>query len=156
MSTERQRGMSLIEAVLFILVVGIALAAVVNAFVVANRGSADPALHRQAMAIAQAFLDEIRSKAYGNPPGGYAGPYNAATRSQFDDVMDYQGYDQTGITTLADAGTVLPGLERYRVRVAVAQAALGAVPAADARRITVTVTDPAGADTVLETYRTNY
>jgi MSHA pilin protein MshD len=140
--------------VMFILVVGIALAAVVNVFIVSNRGSADPVLHRQALAIAQSFLDEVRGKAFANPPGGYAGPYNAATRSQFDDVADYNGYDQTGISDLANAA--LTGLERYRVRIAVAQAALGAVPLADGLRITVTVTDPGGADTVLETYRTNY
>lgn len=151
---RNQAGVSLVEVVLFILVIGIALAAVVNVFIVANRGSADPVLHRQALAIAQAFLDEIRGKDYANPPGGYSGPYNAATRNLFDDVMDYHGYDQTGITDLSNQP--LTGLEGYRVRVAVAQAALGAVPLADGRRITVTVTDPAGTASVLEAYRADY
>jgi MSHA pilin protein MshD len=149
-----QQGVSLVEVIMFILVVGIALAAVVNVFIVASRGSADPVLGRQSLAIAQALLDEVRGKAYANPPGGYAGPYNAATRHLFDDVMDYQGYDQTGISDLTNVP--LSGLEGYRVRVAVAQAALAAVPLADGLRITVTATDPAGTDTVLEGYRANY
>lgn len=157
MSIERrgQRGVSLIEVVMFILVVGIALAAVVNVFIVANRGSADPALRRQAMAIAQSFLDEIRNKAFANPTGGYASsPCNEAERSQFDDALDYDGYDQTGIADLGNAA--LAGLESYRVRVAVAPAALGTVASTGSLRIAVTVTDPAGVDTVLESYRTDY
>jgi MSHA pilin protein MshD len=167
MSTERRygrnpgcrlpacAGVSLIEVILFILVIGIALAALVNVFMVANRGSADPALYRQSLAIAQAFVEEIRGKDYANPPGGYANaPCNEDERNLFDDVMDYDGYDRTGV---ADLGNVaIAGLAGYRVRVAVAQAALGAVPLADGRRFTVTVTDPAGNDTVLEGYRANY
>lgn len=151
---RRQSGFSLIEVVLFIVVVGVALAAVVNAFSLANRASADPLLTRQSLAIAQALLEEIQHKDFANPPGGYAGPYNAATRPLFDDVMDYHGLTLAGISDLA--GNPVAGLERYVARVAVAAAALGNLPAGAAWRITVTVTDPAGRSLGLDGYRADY
>ncbi len=94
-----QHGVSLIEAVLFIIVVSVALTVVLKAFDIANQGSADPVLRRQSLAIAQSLLDEISCKDFANPsPGGYAGPYNAATRNQFDDVKDYNGFNMAGIS----------------------------------------------------------
>ena len=163
-----QYGVSLIEAVLFIVVVSIALVVVLKAFDIANQGSADPVLRRQSMAIAQAMLDEISAKDFGSPAtdvtaDGYtAGPLDSATRASADDVDDYNGYDQTGITDLSNAS--LTGLENYRVQVAVEEIAineLGAgVPVVEddpqAYRISVTVTDPAGNELVLQGYRANY
>lgn len=148
------RGFSLIEAVLFIVVVGIALAAVVNAFSLANRAGADPVLRRQSLAIAQALLEEISHKDFANPAGGYAGPYNATTRPLFDDVMDYHGLTLNGITDLA--GAALSGLEGYRAAVLVAAVAFGNVPAGAGWRITVTVTDPSGQSLSLDGYRADY
>jgi len=150
----RQHGVSLIEAVLFIVVVSIALVVVLKAFDVANQGSANPVLRRQALAIAESLLDEISFKDFANPPGGFAGPYNAATRSQFDDVMDYNGLSLAGISTLS--GAPLTGLSGYNARVAVAAAAFGMVPASAGYRISVTVTDPSGSQLVLDGYRANY
>jgi MSHA pilin protein MshD len=159
-----QHGVSLIEAVLFIVVVSIALVVVLKAFDIANQGSADPVLRRQSMAIAQSMLDEISAKDFGSAAtdvtaDGYtAGPLDSATRASADDVDDYNGYDQTGITDLSNAS--LTGLENYRVQVAVDSIAsneLGVgVPVAHAYRISVTVTDPAGNELVLQGYRANY
>lgn len=149
-----QCGVSLIEAVLFIVVVSVALVVVLKAFDVANQGSADPVLRRQSLAIAQSLLDEISAKDFANPGGGYAGPYNTATRSRFDDVMDYNGFVMNGITSLDNVAVA--GLNGYRVGVVVAAAAFGTVPATDGYRISVTVTDPSGAQLALDGYRANY
>lgn len=150
-----QRGVSMIEAVMFIVVVSVALVVVLKAFDIANQGSADPILRRQSLAIAQSLLDEIGYKDFANPsPGGYAGPYNAATRSQFDDVMDYNGLPLSGISDLS--GTTVVGLSGYRASVAVVAAAFGSVPSTAGYRITVTVTDPANNTLTLDGYRANY
>jgi MSHA pilin protein MshD len=58
-SLARQRGLSFIELVIFIVVVGVALAAVMTAI---NRGiqsSADPMIRKQALAAAESLLEEI-------------------------------------------------------------------------------------------------
>lgn len=148
-------GVSLIEVILFMVVVSIALVALLKVFDQAAVASADPILRRQSLAIAQSLLDEIGQKDFANPtPGGFAGPYNAATRNLFDDVMDYDGLVLTGISDLA--GTAVAGLEGYGAQVAVAAAAFGNVPAGAGWRISVTVSDPAGRTFALEGYRADY
>lgn len=153
-------GFSLVEVVLFIVVVSVALVVVLKAFEVANRGSADPVLRRQSLAIAQALLEEIGHRPFGSAAtddpgqGGFAGPYTAANRHLFDDVDDYDGLSLNGITTLGNVA--LAGLENYRAGVAVVPAAFGAVPATAGYRITVSVTDPAGNSLALDAYRADY
>lgn len=158
MCIEGQKGVSLIELILFIVIVSVALVAIIKAFEVASIGSADPVLRRQSLAIAQALVEEISYKPVTPPDGGLACPSsfcNASTRSQFDDVMDYNGLFMQGIRDLA--GHALTGLESYRVDVAVSSnVAFGSVPATAGYRIRVTVTDPRGEPVVVETYRANY
>jgi MSHA pilin protein MshD len=155
-----QQGFSLVEVILFILVVSLALAVTVQAFNLANRASADPMLRRQSLAIAQALMDEISYKPFGSgatddpTQGGFAGPYTAANRSRFDDVNDYDGFVMNGISSLDNLP--LAGLGNYRVQVSVAQGAFGAVPASAGFLITVTVTDPAGQSLSLSGYRADY
>ncbi len=150
----RSHGVSLIEVILFMVVVSVALVVLLKAFNQAAVASADPVLRRQSLAIAQSLLEEISPKDFSNPTDGYAGPYNAATRSQFDDVMDYNGLLLNGISDLT--GTAVTGLSGYSASVAVAAAAFGNVPADAGWRITVTVTDPSGQQLALDGYRANY
>ena len=155
-----QRGFSLIEVVIFILVIGIALKGILEVFNLASIGSADPVLRRQSLAIAQAMLEEITIKPFGSAAtddttqGGFNGLFTAANRPYFDDVDDYNGLTLTGISTLSNAP--LTGLSRYNVSVAVASAAFGNVSSTNGYRITVTVTDPAGHSLVLDGYRANF
>lgn len=154
-SRRLSTGVSLIEAVLFMVVVSVALAVLLKAFDQAAVASADPVLRRQSLAIAQSLLEEISYQNFANPsPGGYAGPYNATTRGQFDDVMDYNGLTLNGISDLS--GAAVAGLASYSARIAIAAAAFGNVPSSAGWRITVTVTDPAGQQLALEGYRANY
>ncbi|MBI5331598.1 MAG: pilus assembly protein MshD [Betaproteobacteria bacterium] len=152
MCTERAaRGFSLVEAVMFILVVSIALVVLVQAYVVSTTGLAEPVIRRQTLAIAQALMEEIQLKDFANPSGGYAGPYSAATRSQFDDVMDYNGLALTGISDLTN--TPIVGLSGYNASISVSAAAFGNVPLAAGWRILVTVTNPNGGQVTLEGYK---
>lgn len=158
-----QTGFTLVEEVLFIVVVSIALVVVLKAFDLANRGSADPLLRRQSLAIAQSLLEEISYQPFGSAAsddpaqGGFAPPSPnnvAANRQWFDDVDDYHGFTMSGITTLGNSA--LPGLAQYQAAVTVEAAGFGGVPASAGYRITVTVTDPAGEQLALTGYRANY
>ena len=71
-----------------------------------------------------------------------------------DKVDDYNGLVDTGVHDQTSASVA--GLYTYTVRVSVTNSALGAVPAAQSRLITVTVTPPNGAAVVLSAYRTSY
>ena len=56
---RRQAGLSLIELVMFIVIVGVAVAGVLSVMNVTTRHSADPMIRKQAQAIAESLLEEI-------------------------------------------------------------------------------------------------
>jgi MSHA pilin protein MshD len=56
---HNQRGISLIELIMFIMIVSVALAGILLVMNVTNKSSADPLVHKQALAIAEALLEEI-------------------------------------------------------------------------------------------------
>ncbi len=55
----RQAGLSMIELVVFIVIIGVAVSGVVTTLAYTTARSADPLLRKQAMLIAEALLDEI-------------------------------------------------------------------------------------------------
>ena len=54
-----QAGATLVELVVFIVVVSVAVAAVLLAMNAVTRGSPDPMMRKQALAIAEALLEEV-------------------------------------------------------------------------------------------------
>jgi MSHA pilin protein MshD len=176
-----RRGFTLIELVVFIAIVGIALAGVLLAYERAVMDSADPVVRKQALAIAEALLEEVQQMpfTYCDPDdpavttatsdagcataesamGPEAGESRYSTSSAFDNVNDYHGYNTAsesppGIKDIA--GVPIAGLGDYNAAVTVAPAALGAVPAGEALLITVTVTGPSNVSVTLNAYRTRY
>ena len=55
-----EHGISLVELIVFIVIVGIAAAGVVGALNMATRASTDPMIQKQALAIAEALLEEVQ------------------------------------------------------------------------------------------------
>jgi MSHA pilin protein MshD len=55
----RQRGISLIELIMFIMIVSVALAGILLVMNVTTKSSADPLVHKQALAIAESLLEEV-------------------------------------------------------------------------------------------------
>jgi len=172
---RRAHGLSLIELILFIVVVSAALAGVLSVFLPATTASADPMLRRQALAIAESLMEEVQLMpfTYCDPDdanlesatssAGCAsliqglGPNAGETRfttPQFDNVGDYAGYSMSGIVDITN--TAVAGLAGYSASVAVAATALGSITAAsgDALRITVTVTGPNSTSVTLDGVRT--
>lgn len=145
-----QQGFTLVEAIVSIVLIGLALAGILLAFTSSVSGSSDPLIGEQSVAIAESYMEEIVSRHF-NDPDGVDGE---ASRSAYDDVDDYDGLSQE--PQLPD-GTTL-GLSAYTVDVAVSTAALGSITAGsgDALRIDVTVTHVSGRSVNLTGYRADY
>jgi MSHA pilin protein MshD len=161
----RQLGTTLVEVIIFILIVSIAVTSVVNALSVAVRESADPLVQRQTLAIAESLIQEIDSQPYAqkdpyNPtgPDDAIGPESGESRSgstlPFDNPNDYSGYSETGI--VAPDGTAISGLGDYSASVTASQQAVGNVPASDGLLVVVTATGPDGQPVTLTTFRARY
>jgi MSHA pilin protein MshD len=145
----RQRGVTLIEVVVAIVIVGIAATAILGGMGMITQRGAEAMTRQQAVAVAEAYLEEIMLQ-----PVAFPGGTVPTTRDKLNDEDQYDGlneipYDQYG--------TAIPNLTGYNVRVAVTQTtALTGISAANARQINVTVTDPNGVTVVLTGYRANY
>lgn len=146
---SHNRGFTLIELVISMVVISIALGGVLMVMNYTVQHSADPMLQHQAVAIAEAYLEEVLLRSYSDPDG-----VEGETRSNFDDMDDYDGLSNTGARD--QEGTAIAGLEAYTVSVAVADTAFNGISAADCKRVTVTVTHPSGINLTLSGHRTNY
>lgn len=157
MYTSRpQCGISLIELILFMVIVSTALAGLLSVMNVNTIGSVDPLIRKQALTIAESLLEEVELHDFANPDGGFTGAAIQANRASFDDVMDYSGFNTTGIYPADGSATVVPGLADYNVSVDVVNTAWGSIPVTDAVQITVTVIDPRGQSIQAVGYRVNY
>ncbi|MGE5758656.1 MAG: type IV pilus modification PilV family protein [Sideroxydans sp.] len=152
----RQRGVSLIELIMFVVIVGVAVAGIVTVMTQAITYSADPLIRKQAIASAESLLEEIELQDFVSV-GGATNPVTQANRaSEYHIVSDYNGFSTNGIFAVNDAASAGAVLVGYNASVAVAGAALGGIPAGSAVLITVTVTDPRGDAVVISGYRTAY
>lgn len=144
MTKPRQRGFTLIELIIFIVVVSAGLAGILSVMNTVVKSSADPMVRKQAMALADSILEEIVLKAYADPDGTNAGETG---RSNWDNVDDYHA------KTNADFPDLPAELASYAIGIEVADGSptLGA----PARRVTVTITH--GSEAISMTgYRANY
>ena len=177
---QRARGSSLVELIMFIVIIGIAVAGVLGAMSLSTRASADPLIQKQALAIAEAYLEEVLAMpfTYCDPDdldaatatsatvgaggcaatieviGAEAGETRGGGTTPYDNVNDYNSL-ATGVPASID-GTAIGGLSSYNVSVAVVAEALSTVAVSASLRVTVTVTGPAGVSVRLDGYRTRY
>lgn len=178
MSSSRQRGLSLIEVVVFIVVLGIALAGMAVIYNQLTLASVDPVVRKQAVAIANSLMEEIQLRPFTlcdpDDPNVFTAPTPPCTTPEvlgvegaetrygptfFDNVSDYQPFDLPGSIQDINNNTI-PELNGYSAEVRIAEASadfpLGSVSAGAALRITVTVTGPANVRVALEGYRLRY
>lgn len=142
MSSRRMAGVTLVELIIAIVIIGTALAGLVAAFSRANLASADPVITQQMLAIGEGMMEEVLLKPFEVAADEVATP----TRAQFNDIRDYDrlddanpGYASSGIRDID--GEPIAGLGDYGVSVRVQSngVALTGVPAGNALRVTVTV-----------------
>jgi len=150
----KQRGISLIELIIFIVIISIALTGILLVMNQVTAHSADPLLRKQAMAAAESLLEEIELQDFPAASGAVtAGPVTQANRTGYHTVSEYNSFATTGIYALTGVAPIA-GLENYKASVSVVDQALGAVVAGSAVRITVTVATPQNENVTLDGYRT--
>ena len=143
MNKQSQRGFTLIELIMFIVIVGVGVAGVLSVFTSSVKSSADPMVRKQAMSIAESLLEEILLKEFKDPNGGTNG-VSACTlaagsnRSLWDDVCDYNGYTSNGITDVQGASVTSLGGYKVLPAVAVTTEPVGGI---NLKRVVVSVTD---------------
>lgn len=183
---DTQLGTSLIELIMFIVIVSVALAGILLVMNTVTRGSADPLIHKQALAIAESLLEEVELMPFTfcDPDDGSAasavsvadcgtvapviGAENLGTENDvsrydpnfpYDNVSDYHGFSMAAgaILDIAGANTGLNGYTLAPIVVTpIAAGVLPGVAANDALLITVTITGPDGTPVVVDGIRTRY
>lgn len=166
MISPAQRGATLVELVITIVIISVAIAGVVGAFALISSRSADPLNQTRAVELAQLYMDEIITKKYDDatPQGGqprYTGGCNIGSegsedRGTYDDVDDYNEID--GEAPRSALGPI-DGYSGFTVTVDVQCAGGDAgvdLPSSEAKRIDLTITIPGGSDFVFSAYRANF
>jgi len=176
MCSRRERGLSLIEVVIFIVVLGIGVAGMAILYNQLTLASVDPMVRKQAVAIANSLMEEVQLQPFTlcdpDDPAVFTAPTPPCTLpealgaeagesrygpTRYDNVNDYNGFSMSGIRDVK--GIPIAGLEAYRARVDIVNAGAdlpAAVPAAEALRIDVTVDGPANIQVILRGYRLRY
>ena len=165
---KKQSGVTLVELVITIVVLGIALSALVSSLSQGIGQSSTPMWEGKALELQQAYLDEILAMAFDDatPVGG--GEVLAAdnpctlsnegqARTNFDDVDDYNGLNDTP-PVLIDSTIDMSQYAQYQVTAGVSCAGTEVGLSNDrlAKRITVTVTAPAGVSRTVSVYKGNF
>jgi MSHA pilin protein MshD len=176
---KSQRGLTLIELIVFIVVISVGLTGILAVYNTVVMGSGDPMTRKQALAIAESLLLEIGQQPFTwcdpqDPNAGLATQAADCTTSQtlktgpspptetrggsdpFDNVADYNGYNGPASDI---AGHTSPNLAGYNLVVTITQAggtaAFPGLPTDAVLRIEVSVTGHK--ETVrLVGYRTRY
>ena len=155
---HKQFGISLIELIMFIVIVSVALAGILLVMNQVTRHSADPLIHKQALAIAESMLEEIRLQAL-DPAACTMALGQNDPRIGAGCINDYNGYSTLGgIREYSALNGLVPGLGSYDITAVI----IGPIPspfggtviaAASGAVITVTVADPTGATLAATGYR---
>lgn len=177
-SRFQQRGLTIIELIVFIVIIGTALAGVLTILNVTARGSSDPVIRKQGLAVAEAILEEVMSQPFtwcdsndanaatamayvgcASLPETSFGPETISGILEsrggtppFDNVNDYNNLSTT--TNIAGVG-VAP----YTASVSVASATLNGVGDATtgSAALLITVSVITGSETIqLQGYRMRY
>ena len=154
---QNQAGVTLVELVVFIIVVSIALGTLMSAYNYSMVNSVDPLIRVRALECAQAKLDEITARKFdeNTPTGGVPACGSAeagaiaclgiVADADFDDVGDYNGQNFVDGDCNVSVSVVGEGSD------------LGLADDANVvRLITVTSTMPGGNTVVLSAYHTNF
>ncbi len=137
-----QRGMTLIELIVAITIIGISIISILGLLSFQASRSSNAMIQAQAAQIADAYLNEVTQKSFlplANPSG----------RANFNDIDDYNGLNDAVATD--QSGMPVPGLDGFSVSIQIIATTLNTVPA---KRIDVTVQHINAPSVVATGYRT--
>ncbi len=181
----RQRGVTLIEMIFFIMIVSVALAGMVQVFNLATRDSADPVRRKQALMLAEAMMAEVQLAGFTwcDPTDDNAatavnaagcanpalqekfGPEQASARP-FDNVNDYvtaanvaqEAFGPKNALTDVNGNTI--DVEEYAIKLTVSPVALAGIGStgadSDLLQITIVVEYDSGQSVRLDGFRLRY
>lgn len=154
--SRAQAGLTLIEMILFILIVGVALAAIVGVLNLTTKNSADPLRRKQALMIAEGLLEEVQLARFTfcDPGADKAGDDAVTTSAEcdvpenwgpetggarpFDNINDYVGAPNVATGSfngvdgkLADANGEPMNVDGYSATVTVTPESIGGIPVAN-------------------------
>jgi MSHA pilin protein MshD len=142
-----QSGATLVELIITIIIISVALTGILAVVNLSVQHSADPLLQRQAISIAESYLEEIMLLPTLDPDGSESGE----NRATFDDINDYHALMDTGAKD--QSNTAIVGLENYTVSIEISDITLSGT---SMKQIDVSVQRP-GTDTITLTgYRASY
>lgn len=159
-SNQAQRGTTLIELIIAIVVASVMLGGIMTAYSNVTAQSADPMISQQSVLVAKAIMEEILLKPYFDPTNTTdpCPSPNVGGRPSYDNVCDYHGYSSNPIVD--HQGNGIPELKAYSVSVSVVPAAgtnaLGSIPSTHALRVQVTVNNPLARPVALVAWRACY
>lgn len=173
--SRRQQGLTLIELIVFIIIVSVALAGVLTVINIATKSSADPMIRKQALSIAEAILEEVMLQPFTwcDPDDGAAatatsyagcaaaennlaaegGESRGSTTTPWDNVNDYNSGTPLS-TNITGGGSAL-----YNAVVTVERVALNSIgdTSATSPVLLVTVAVTGGSETIqVQGYRTRH
>ena len=124
-----QAGVSLVELIVFIVIVSIALVPLVGVFQQATRSNTDPLIRVRSLEAAQSLLDDIIALKYdgttpsgGVPACGATGSGNSCDNTpdlDLNDVDDYAGYTDAPYPSYARQVTITTNSNRKLIQVSV-------------------------------------
>ncbi|MFZ6750725.1 type IV pilus modification PilV family protein [Undibacterium sp. Ren11W] len=175
---RQQQGISLVELIMFIVIVSLGIVGILSVMNVTTKASADPMLRKQALSIAESLLEEIQLQAFtfcdpadanastSLSQAGCASTAQAPTlgpkpntesrynEPRFNNVGDYHGFTMTGIKDLQN--TAVTGLGGYTATVnMLSDGASFGLAADEVLQINVTVTT-GSTSVLLSAYRFRY
>ena len=161
-SSRTLRGFTLIEVVVFIVIVSVGLAGVLASLNVSVRSSSDPLRPKQALAIAESLLEEILLKGYCDPDTinltttpPTCGAQGAEARANYDAIEDFDA-TTSGATTITTDAVNNTWPSGYTASVTTTSTTLGPVGSTvPAYAVTVSV-DYGSGSIALTGYRANY
>ena len=159
---RNQRGVTLIDLIVIIVIVAIALPPMIGLLIQVTRQSTFGVTVTRANHLASTLFEEMRSKRgdeNATAASATLGPDPGETRATYDDVDDYHGLDES--PPKDSLGTDLAGSGGFRQQVSVCYVANTDLDTCIGgptlyKRITVTVTDPEGRASELVTMISNF
>ena len=160
-----QKGVTLIEMVITIVILGIALSALISSLSSGISQSATPLWESRSLELTQAYLDEILAMKFDGtqPLGGgvvsgvCAISTDGQSRANFDDVDDYDGLNDSP-PQLIESSLDMSTYSDFSVLVSVSCSGteLNLSDDAYAKRIVVTVNVPGGQSRSVAVYKGNF
>ena len=160
MAAIKQRGVTLIEMVIVIVILGIAASSVLTSLGAMSRSSVDPMLKQQMLTIAKSYFDEMNSYRFPAVMPCVA-PLPIPDRAEFSELCDFNTIsNETPWDLVAEAAN--SNLSGYMVQVTIES---GVTLGDGTNNLTnsnavilmrVTVTGPDGQSLVLQRFRTDW